>query len=81
MGAGYMYGISPNATAAPDSFKKNVPAYATASGSFPGGLEIGATGSSAGRQILIRCVMIAKGSVMKMITDEEVAICSARDIY
>ena len=81
MGAGYMYGISPNAASGNGSFKKTVPAYATVSGSFPAGLEIGITGSSAGRQVLIRSVMIAKGTVMKMIADEEVVICSARDIW
>ena len=81
MGSGYMYGISPNAAAGDGSFKKTVPAYATASGQFPAGLEIGVTGSSSGRQVLIRSVMIAKGSVMKMMADEEVAVCSARDIW
>ena len=81
MGAGYMYGVSPNAAAGDGSFKKTVPAYAAASGNFPAGLEIGITGSSSGRQVLIRSVVIAKGSVMKMMADEEVIVCSARDIW
>ncbi|NLO91816.1 MAG: hypothetical protein GX410_07490, partial [Elusimicrobia bacterium] len=81
MGGGYMYGISPNASAGDGTFKKTVPAYAAASGTFPAGLEVGISGSSAGRQVLIRSVVVAKGTVMKMIADEEVIICSARDIW
>ena len=80
MGGGYQYGVSPNTSGWAD-VRKEVPAYATESGLFPGGLEIGIAGPSGGRKVLIRSVIMARGSMQSIIVDEQIIIACARDIW
>jgi type II secretory pathway pseudopilin PulG len=77
---GYRYGVSCNSsfwTKAP----KTVPIYAVAAGKFPGGFEVAIGGPTAGRQILIRSVLVARGSMRSIIGDDTQIVCSARDLW
>jgi len=80
MGGGYRYGISPN-TSGWDTILKTVPLYATPSGNFPSGFEVGITGASAARKVLVRTVIVAQGSMSKMVADEQTIVVAARDIW
>lgn len=80
LSSGYWYGISPNSSlwvqwASP----AKIPLYATASSSFPGGFEVGLSGTSAGREVLVRSVLVAKGSTPKIEVDDMNSILEARD--
>ena len=79
-GGGYRYGISPNSSGWAKA-PKIVPQYAVANNDFPGGFEVVVTGPSAGRKILIRSVLVAQGSMPNIIGDEQLIVCSARDLW
>lgn len=80
MRGGYQYGMSPNQSDWGSSTKV-VPRFATASGNFPGGLEIGIVGASAARQVLVRSVMVAHGNSMATTGSELMVVVSSRDIW
>ncbi|HJT23343.1 MAG TPA: prepilin-type N-terminal cleavage/methylation domain-containing protein [bacterium] len=81
LSGGFWYGISPNSslwtqqTAAP----AKVPLYASASSAFPGGFEVGLSGPNAGREVLLRSVLVAKGSAPKVEVDDMNTVVEARD--
>jgi len=77
---GYRYGVSRNSS---DWAKapKIVPLFTTANGTFPGGFEVAVAGSSAGRQVLIRSVLVAQGSMKAIIGDDLQVVASARDLW
>lgn len=80
MRGGYQYGMSPNQSTWGGNTKV-VPRFATESGTFPGGLEIGIVGASAARQVLVRSVMVAHGNSMAMTGSELMVVVSSRDIW
>lgn len=81
LSSGFLYGISPNSalwtqqTAAP----AKVPEYASASTTFPGGFEVGLSGTTAGREIMLRSVLVAKGAAPKVEVDDMNTVVEARD--
>jgi len=76
----YRYGIAPN-TSDMGSVQHPVPAYAVESGNFPSGFEIGISGLSAGREVLVRHVLMANTSVGSLLTYPMSIISSSRDIW
>jgi prepilin-type N-terminal cleavage/methylation domain-containing protein len=80
MGRGYKYGVSPNSYGWPKA-PVTVPKYATASGSFPGGFEIVVVGSSMGRRVLVRIVIVAQGAMAKILGNDQTIVCSAHDVW
>ena len=77
---GYGYGVSAN-SAGWATAPKTVPVFAAASGLFPGGFEVAIVGSSSGRQILLRCVLVAQGSMRGIVADDMQIIATARDLW
>jgi hypothetical protein len=77
---GYRYGISAN-SAGWATAPKSVPIYATAAGAFPGGFEVAIVGSSSGREILLRSVLVAQGTMRGIAADDMQVIASARDLW
>ncbi|MDD4004040.1 MAG: hypothetical protein PHW69_02420 [Elusimicrobiaceae bacterium] len=80
MGRSYSYGVAPN-TGVWTAPKTTVPAYATAGGSFPGGLEVGIIGGANGRQVLVRSVAVAQGERNNLVFNDMSVISSSRDIW
>ncbi|MCX5781831.1 MAG: prepilin-type N-terminal cleavage/methylation domain-containing protein [Elusimicrobia bacterium] len=77
---GYRYGVSPNSAGWAHA-PRTVPLYATANGSFPSGFEIGILGSTSGRKVLLRCVLVAQGAFPGIIGEEQQLVASARDLW
>jgi type II secretory pathway pseudopilin PulG len=75
---GFAYGISPNSSGWKNA-PVSVPKYATASGQFPGGFEVGISGPPGGRQILIHSVWVAKGASPRFVFNDLNSIESIRD--
>jgi len=80
MGGGFRYGISPN-SAGWARAPKTVPQYGIASGNFPGGFEVTIVGSSSGRKTLIRSILVAQGSMKSIIADDQLIVCTCRDLW
>jgi len=80
MGSAYQYGVAPN-TADMSGIFHPVPRFATVSGAYPGGFEVGVVGPTAGRKVLVRSVLYATGAMNHPITDEKLIIAVARDIW
>jgi len=80
MGGAYQYGVSAN-TAGMTGNTRTVPAFATTSGTFPAGFEVGVIGPTAGRKVLVRSVIYASGPMNRPIMDEKLIIAVARDIW
>ena len=86
MGGGFRYGISCNTVDAANNviwsgISKKIPQYAIASGNFPGGFEVIVVGSTSGRKVLIRSVLVAEGTMPGLIADDQVVLCSTRDLW
>ncbi len=77
---GYRYGVSANSSGWAKA-PKTVPVYGLASAKFPGGFEAAVVGSSAGRQVLVRSVLVAQGSMRGIMGDDMQIVCSARDLW
>ncbi|MDD5687164.1 MAG: prepilin-type N-terminal cleavage/methylation domain-containing protein [Elusimicrobia bacterium] len=83
MGSGYKYGISPNSSVptvwarAP----KIVPQYAIAAGNFPGGFEVVIVGNPGGRKVFLRSVLVAQGAMAGILGDDQLVLCSVRDLW
>jgi type II secretory pathway pseudopilin PulG len=77
---GYKYGVSAN-SAGWAKAPKVVPHYATQSLKFPGGFEVVVVGNSAGRQVLVRNVLVAQGSMPSILGDDMMIITSVRDVW
>jgi hypothetical protein len=80
MGRGYKYGISPNSSGWANA-PVTIPNFATASGSFPGGFEVVVVGSSMGRRVLVRMVLVAQGAMAKILGNDQTIVCSAHDVW
>lgn len=81
-GSGFFYGISPNTSlwgTAGGPRVAAVPRFATAANPFPGGFEVGLTGTSAGREVMVRSVLVAKGAVPQIEGDDLNTIIEAKD--
>jgi len=61
--------------------RAHIPLYATADAEFPGGFEVGITGESGGRQIMVRKVLAAQGAFQKPRFSDLVTITNTRDIW
>lgn len=79
-GGGFRYGIAPNSSIWPSN-PKTVPLYATASGVFPAGFEVAVEGQAGGRQVLVRSVIVAQGSMKAIPASDQVIIASATDLW
>ena len=80
MSGGFGYGVSPNSTGWPNA-PKTVPLYGTASGSFPGGFETGISGTAAGKEVMIRELLVAQGAAPKVVWNDETVVDSVRDTW
>jgi prepilin-type N-terminal cleavage/methylation domain-containing protein len=82
MSSGFKYGISSNSVTWQDA-PVPVPQFgATVMGSpFPGGFEVGLGGTPAGREVMIRSVLTAKGAAPKVAHNDLVMSTNARDIW
>ncbi|HEY5040279.1 MAG TPA: hypothetical protein VIJ93_14530, partial [bacterium] len=80
LSTGFFYGISPNSalwTASPVV----VPQFGIAAASFPSGFEVGISGSSAGREVMIRSLLVAQGSAPKIIWNDQTMVHNVRDTW
>jgi hypothetical protein len=77
---GYGYGVSANSAGWAQA-PKTVPLYATASSAFPSGFEVAVCGNSAGRQVLLRCVLVAQGSMPDIVADDMQVVATCRDLW
>jgi type II secretory pathway pseudopilin PulG len=77
---GFGYGISPN-SANWSSSPVSVPLFATANGNFPGGFEVGISGSAAGREVLTRMVLVGQGATPKIQYNEDTMVHNVRDVW
>ena len=80
LGSTYKYGVSPNSAGWPRA-PAPVPRYASASGNFPGGLEVCIVGSSMGREVLVRFVVVAQGAMSKILGNDQTIICNVHDVW
>jgi len=76
----YRAGVSPNTGG---SFNTNhpVPEYATASGRFPGGFEIGIIGPRSAHRVFVRLVLVAQGTSNLLVAYENSVLNSARNLW
>ena len=82
---GFSYGIGPNEAMFADS-PADVPQYAVSGTSgaatqFPGGFEVGVSGNSAGRQVLIRSLLVAKGAAPRVSWNDQTMVHNMRDVW
>jgi type II secretory pathway pseudopilin PulG len=77
---GFFYGISPNSSLW-SNVPASVPEYATASGSFPGGFEVGISGNAAGVQVMLRSLLVAKGSAPEVVWNDQTMVDNVRDVW
>ena len=78
---GYSYGVSRNSSGWAKA-PKTVPLYAAiANTSIPFGFEVAVAGNSAGRQVLLRCVLVAQGTMKAIVGDDLQVVASARDLW
>ncbi len=75
-GSGRIY---PNAVASNDP-KRSIPRYGVASGSFPGGFEVGIIGPESGRQVLVRLVHLGK-SLKRVTSVDQFQIMGCKDTH
>jgi len=80
LSSGFRYGISPNSAGWKDAPAK-VPHFGTVAGTFPGGFEIGLGGTSAGRSVMIRSVLVAQGAAPRVAYNDQVVTTNARDVW
>ncbi|MCK4533126.1 hypothetical protein KAU39_05015, partial [bacterium] len=78
-GSGFKYGVSFN-TSTGFQTNKPVPQFAAASGHFPGGFEVLVVGSSGGRQVFVRLVLVSQG-VGGIQVEEQIILCNVRDLW
>lgn len=82
LSSGFRYGISGNTSGWKDAPSGAVvPAYGTAAGVYPGGFEVGFSGSSAGLQVLTRCLLVAQGGAPRVAWNDITMIHNAKDVW
>ena len=77
---GFAYGVSPNSSLWSD-VPATVPEFAAASGSFPGGFEVGISGNAAGVQVMLRSLLVAKGAAPKVVWNDQTMVDNVRDVW
>ncbi len=79
---GFSYGVSSNSSKwTTPACPKTIPEYGVASNNFPGGFEVAIAGSSSGRAVLIRSVLVAQGSMNMIVADDLENVSMARDVW
>jgi len=79
---GYNYGVSSNSSLwTKPACPKTIPLYGVASGKFPGGFEVAIAGSSSGRSVLMRSVLVAQGTMQGVVADDMQNVTMARDVW
>ena len=79
---GFSYGVSSNSSLwTTAKCPKTVPVYGVASSKFPGGFEVAIAGSSSGRSVLIRSVLVAQGTMQSIVADDLENVSMARDVW
>ncbi len=81
LSTGFGYGVSPNTAGWADAPPVVSPRYATANGSFPGGFEVGISGTGTGRQVFTRSFIVAKGASPRVVYNEGEMIHNLRDSW
>ena len=77
---GFQYGVACNKYQWGD-LPVVVPQFGVTNVSYPGGFEVGLAGTAAGREVLTRCVLAAKGAAPKVETNDIVVSTNARDVW
>jgi type II secretory pathway pseudopilin PulG len=77
---GFFYGVSPNSSLW-SGVPATVPEYAAASGSFPGGFEVGISGNAAGVQVMLRSLLVAQGASPKVVWNDQTMVDNVRDVW
>jgi len=83
MGGGFRYGFSYNSAVWPRA-PKQVPLYATFDNTrpdFPSGFETFIVGNNTTRNVVLRMVLVAQGTMPSIIGDDQRLIVSARDTW
>jgi prepilin-type N-terminal cleavage/methylation domain-containing protein len=78
---GFRYGIACNSYQWPDLTGVRIPQFGVTNVSYPGGFEVGLGGTPAGREVLVRSVLAAKGASPKVETNDIVISTNARDVW
>jgi len=81
LSTGFGYGISPNTGSWVEAPPVRVPLYGTATGSFPGGFEVGISGTSAGRQVMTHFLLVAKGAAPRVAYNVSEMVHNIRDTW
>ncbi len=80
MSRGYKYGVSPN-TDASFVIGRNVPELGVASGDFPSGFEVVVVGPTSARNVMMRLVLVAQGAFKGIMSQEDMIVVTARDVW
>lgn len=80
LSSGFNYGVSANSVTW-KSAPAAVPQFTTASGSFPGGFEVGMIGNAGGLEILTRTLLVAQGGSPRIVWNDQTMTHNARDIW
>ncbi|HVZ80147.1 MAG TPA: type II secretion system protein [bacterium] len=81
LSGGFLYGICGNNSSWKDKPPPTVPIYATASGNYPGGFEVGIMGKGAGVQVLTRYLTVAKGNAPRIVWNDLTTIHNTKDVW
>jgi hypothetical protein len=77
---GFGYGVCPNSSVW-GSAPVSVPEFGVASGNFPGGFEVGISGTGAGKTVMLRQLLVAKGAAPKIIWNDQSFVTNVRDTW
>jgi len=80
LSSGFNYGISSNSVTW-KSAPAVVPLFTTASGSFPGGFEVGMIGNAGGLEVLTRSLVVAQGAVPRIVWNDQTMTHNTRDLW
>ncbi len=80
LSTGFFYGISPN-SAGWNRAPATVPQFAIANGNFPGGFEVGISGTSAGMEVMLRSLLVAQGATPQIVWNDQTIVNSVRDTW
>jgi prepilin-type N-terminal cleavage/methylation domain-containing protein len=84
LSTGFTYGVCPN-TLSWNSCPVTVPEFcttpSTSATKYPGGFEVGISGSSDGMEVLVRSVLAAKGAAKLPVINDSTLISNVKDIW